>query len=602
MAFKNLKNMPGKTRFARNAKPQFPGPARTITPIYKGKQSPHKTPVYNTFPPADPKPWELKRMSRDDYYRDLARKRKLDDDQAKNRLNNQMQRQQLIQDKYLNNDDYELIEEDSKGQKDVKRRDEPKDTTARSGDEFLTEETMEALKPQKIYVVKKDKPRERPGAIFRQRQTYDKPRLAERYFGQDVIYGTHAVEAALTSHKRRNQCLKVFTLINGKGDHVTNKIVAMATKLRIAHEQVDRNTLNLITSHAIHNGVALVTKPLELDEILELEEFTKAHIGQTVFVKTMRHGVMISEPASYLFSEEEKMGSLEEVKEDVETVAAKEGVAELIIDDATVESSVPKTEIASDDSNAAVADKTAAETESAQLGEAADQVSSGSDKATVFESGSLVVETETVEHESNPEYESPETIKESEEAPKAPHFQVTSSVQSHRPRRFPLVVYLDQLNDTHNLGSILRSSQFLGVDAVVVTAKNCAPLSPAVAKTSSGALEFMPIFENGKTPQSFFAKCRANGWTVLCAHVPSVDGTAKSAQKPLNFNQMNSLLDDKPTILVLGGEHGGVRTSILQQCDNHVIIPAHNRWIKNNTVDSLNVGVAASILINRLVG
>ncbi|QNP99473.1 YALIA101S03e04104g1_1 [Yarrowia lipolytica] len=606
MAFKNMKNLSGKSRFARPVKPKVPGPARTFQPVFNGKKFPHKAPLYNTFPHVEPKPWEAKKMSRDDYYRELARKRKLDEDQAKNRLLNLQRKQQLIQEKYLNNDEYDLIEESDKKKKNA---------TSKSDDEFLTPDSLTELdyKPKKVYIVKKDNPREKEGAIFRNRQTYDKPKLDERFFGQDVLYGTHAVEACLTSHKRRNQCLKLFVGEGKLGEPVVKKIMDMARKLRIPTENVDRNTLNLITKHAIHNGVALVTKPLELDEILELEPFTKANIGQSIFVKTMRHGVVISEPASYLFSEEERMNSLEEVEKTED--ATEETAAEVaeIVNDASeaAKKKDPVTENISEvkqemketvDEVKLAVEKTAEEAEETVSEENKPELTAiaTDSEAEAIADADFVTQT-SASSESPIEHEELES-EEIDMSPITPTFQVTSSVESHRPRRFPLVVYLDQLNDTHNLGSILRSCQFLGADAVIVTAKNCAPLSPAVAKTSSGALEYMPVFENSKTPAHFFQKCKNNGWNIVCAAVPTASGAAKSkADKPLSLRQCGSWLDNKPTVLVLGGEHGGVRQTILNQADHHVIVPASNSWIKNNTVDSLNVGVAAGILINRFV-
>ncbi|KAG5370108.1 rRNA methyltransferase 1 [Yarrowia sp. C11] len=615
MAFKNMKNLP-RPRFARSSKPRMPGPARTFQPVFKGKKFVHKTPLYNTFPHVEPKPWEAKNMSRDDYYRDLARKRKLDEDQAKNRMLNQQRKQQMIQEKYLNNDEYDLIEETDK---------KNKKPASKSDDEFLTADSLTELgsKPQKVYIVKKENPREKGGAIFRNRQSYDKPKLDERFFGQDVLYGTHAVEACLTSHKRRNQCLKLFVAEGKLGEPVVKKIMDMARKLRIPIENVDRNTLNLITKHSIHNGVALVTKPLELDEILELEPFTKANIGQSIFVKTMRHGVVISEPASYLFSEEERMNSLEEVEQVEEaTEEAATEVADLVND--ASESVKPKETVAEkisevkEDVKETVSEVKESVVEAAEKAkETVEETIKTVIKPTEPKDESTVKSNETqseiatkpteTDFEATTETSSEvpleaEDLEELDLSPITPTFQVTSSVESHRPRRFPLVIYLDQLNDTHNLGSILRSCQFLGADAVVITAKNCAPLSPAVAKTSSGALEYMPVFENSKTPANFFQKCKKNGWNIVCAAVPTAAGAAKTkAEKPLSLRQCGSWLDNKPTVLVLGGEHGGVRQTILNQADHHVIVPASNSWIKNNTVDSLNVGVAAGILINRFV-
>jgi tRNA G18 (ribose-2'-O)-methylase SpoU len=57
-----------------------------------------------------------------------------------------------------------------------------------------------------------------------------------------------------------------------------------------------------------------------------------------------------------------------------------------------------------------------------------------------------------------------------------------------------VILFLDQITDPQNFGSILRSAMFLGVDAVIVNKRNACGLTPTVSKVSSGALEFLPIY------------------------------------------------------------------------------------------------------------
>ena len=55
-------------------------------------------------------------------------------------------------------------------------------------------------------------------------------------------------------------------------------------------------------------------------------------------------------------------------------------------------------------------------------------------------------------------------------------------------------LFLDQITDPQNFGSILRSAMFIGVDGVIVNHRNACGLTPTVSKVSSGALEFIPLY------------------------------------------------------------------------------------------------------------
>jgi tRNA G18 (ribose-2'-O)-methylase SpoU len=74
-----------------------------------------------------------------------------------------------------------------------------------------------------------------------------------------------------------------------------------------------------------------------------------------------------------------------------------------------------------------------------------------------------------------------------------------------------LILFLDQVTDPQNFGSILRSAMFLGVDTVIVNKLNACGLTPAVSKVSSGALEFMPVHQV-KFVSKFFIEAKNLGF------------------------------------------------------------------------------------------
>ena len=83
-------------------------------------------------------------------------------------------------------------------------------------------------------------------------------------------------------------------------------------------------------------------------------------------------------------------------------------------------------------------------------------------------------------------------------------------------------LFLDQVTDPQNFGSILRSAMFIGVDGVIVNKRNACGLTPVVSKVSSGAVEFIPIY-TVKFVSHFFDDAKKD---------------------PLNFKIISTNLDD----------------------------------------------------------
>lgn len=178
--------------------------------------------------------------------------------------------------------------------------------------------------------------------------------------------------------------------------------------------------------------------------------------------------------------------------------------------------------------------------------------------------------------------------------------------------KVPLWVALDEVTDPQNLGAIIRSSYFFGVSGVVLCAKNSAPLSGVVSKASAGSLELMEL-RSCKNMMQFLVSSAENGWRVL-------GGSVSSRAIPLNDVEPNA-----PTILVLGSEGTGLRPLVERSCTQLVRIPGNfavdtsagyedgesvgtdhgfssEEYRSFLAVESLNVSVAAGVLLHHLIG
>ncbi|KAF8943677.1 hypothetical protein BGZ47_005192 [Haplosporangium gracile] len=164
---------------------------------------------------------------------------------------------------------------------------------------------------------------------------------------------------------------------------------------------------------------------------------------------------------------------------------------------------------------------------------------------------------------------------------------------STRENEPPVWIALDEVVDPQNLGAILRTSLFMGVDGVVVCHKNSAPLSAVVAKASAGALEERPTY--GVTSLvNFIKKSQENGWHVVGAHVTY----GSKRNRPLHTWPETGA--DQPTLLIMGSEGNGLRKQIMNQCDSFIQIPTLSG--APTGVDSLNVSVATGIILSKLMG
>ncbi len=141
----------------------------------------------------------------------------------------------------------------------------------------------------------------------------------------------------------------------------------------------------------------------------------------------------------------------------------------------------------------------------------------------------------------------------------------------------PFLLLLDELEDPHNLGALLRTADATGVDAVLIPKRRSVPLNATVAKTSAGAIEYVPVVRIGNIAQTL-KTLKEQGFWVAGA---DMDGTQLYCDADLTG----------PLVLIVGSEGHGMSRLTKEACDFIVSLPMVGK------INSLNASVAGSILM-----
>lgn len=141
----------------------------------------------------------------------------------------------------------------------------------------------------------------------------------------------------------------------------------------------------------------------------------------------------------------------------------------------------------------------------------------------------------------------------------------------------PFFIILDELEDPHNLGSILRTADAAGVHGIIIPKRRAVGLTAAVAKASTGAIEHVPVARVTNLSNTIKELKERGLW---------IFGTdAKGSQ---DYRTMDGKM---PLAIVIGSEGKGISRLIKESCDFLVHLPMVGH------VTSLNASVAASLLI-----
>ena len=137
------------------------------------------------------------------------------------------------------------------------------------------------------------------------------------------------------------------------------------------------------------------------------------------------------------------------------------------------------------------------------------------------------------------------------------------------------VVILDGVEDSHNLGAIIRTCVCAGVDGIIIPSRRNVQVNSIVEKTSAGAVNHIPIIKVNSLVNAV-QRLKDNDWWVI-----ATDASAKDNYYDVKYNDMNFAI-------IMGAEHAGVSKSLLKASDFVVKIPMQNSFNSLNVSNSLS--------------
>ena len=141
----------------------------------------------------------------------------------------------------------------------------------------------------------------------------------------------------------------------------------------------------------------------------------------------------------------------------------------------------------------------------------------------------------------------------------------------------PFILLLDELEDPHNFGAILRTADAVGVHGVIIPKRRSVSLNSTVAKTSAGAVEYVKVAQVTNVAQTL-KSLREEGLKIIGA---DMSGTENFYDADLNCG----------LVLIIGNEGKGMRRLTRENCDLLIKIPMVGK------INSLNASVAGAVLM-----
>jgi len=157
------------------------------------------------------------------------------------------------------------------------------------------------------------------------------------------------------------------------------------------------------------------------------------------------------------------------------------------------------------------------------------------------------------------------------------YFSFDELIFKSKTKEYPLFLILEEIQDVHNLGAILRTAECAKVDGIILTKRNSAPLNETVAKISAGGVEHLKICQVTNVAQTIDTLKQNGFWVVGSTLKNAVDYSSIDYKRPL--------------VLIMGNEQKGIRRLTAERCDHLINIPMKGK------IQSLNVSVATGILL-----
>lgn len=140
----------------------------------------------------------------------------------------------------------------------------------------------------------------------------------------------------------------------------------------------------------------------------------------------------------------------------------------------------------------------------------------------------------------------------------------------------PFFILLDEIQDPHNFGSILRTAEAAGVDGIIIPKRRAVGYTPIVVKTSAGAVEYLPVAQVTNLARTIDRLKEEGFW---------IAGADLEAEQSCYEADLTGSLG-----LVIGSEGSGMRRLVKEKCDFLIKMPMEGQ------IESLNASVAAGIL------
>jgi 23S rRNA (guanosine2251-2'-O)-methyltransferase len=151
-----------------------------------------------------------------------------------------------------------------------------------------------------------------------------------------------------------------------------------------------------------------------------------------------------------------------------------------------------------------------------------------------------------------------------------------------RRRSHGMLIVLDEVEDPHNLGAVLRTAWLMGAQGVLTPAMRSAPMTATVSKVAQGAAEHVPLMQESGLLETLKQLKEDHGFWLF--------GLSHEGQAPLYQTEI-----PEKVIWILGSESSGIRKPIERECDQLIAIP------QSDPQASLNVSVAAAIAMAETV-
>lgn len=162
-----------------------------------------------------------------------------------------------------------------------------------------------------------------------------------------------------------------------------------------------------------------------------------------------------------------------------------------------------------------------------------------------------------------------------------PHINLEQLIAKTKGQPHGTILVLDQIQDPHNFGAILRTAAAVNIAGVIILNKNQVQLNTTVLKVSQGLGLLVDVVVVNNLSQAL-QKLKDNGFWVYATTMST---------KSVDYNQVTYA---PYSVVIVGNEGNGISTQLVQNADFHILIPMHS------SVESLNVSVATGLVLYQI--